>query len=109
MGYRNRVEAGRRLAKELGRYRDGDVVVLGLARGGVPLAVEVAQALKAPLDVVIARKVGVPGATHAFDEPGALSRVAESATAWFTRHLTPDKRGPEPVHGATPHAHMIPA
>jgi predicted phosphoribosyltransferase len=60
--YANRQEAGRALAKALGRFagRD-DVVVLGLPRGGVPVAFEVAQALKAPLDVFVVRKLGVPG------------------------------------------------
>lgn len=60
--FRDRVEAGQRLAGELSRYggRD-DVVVLGLPRGGVPVAAEVAAALRAPLDVIIVRKLGVPG------------------------------------------------
>ncbi len=60
--FKDRREAGRRLAKQLEEYsgRD-DVIVLGLPRGGVPVAWEVAQALKAPLDVFIVRKLGVPG------------------------------------------------
>jgi predicted phosphoribosyltransferase len=50
------------LAAELSRYADrDDVIVLGLPRGGVPVAAEVARALRAPLDVVIVRKLGVPG------------------------------------------------
>ena len=58
----NRTEAGRLLAKKLVKYagRD-DVIVLGLPRGGVPVAFEVAQRLGAPLDVFIVRKLGVPG------------------------------------------------
>jgi predicted phosphoribosyltransferase len=58
----NRTEAGRRLAEKLAKYegRD-DVIVLGLPRGGVPVAFEVAQRLGAPLDVFIVRKLGVPG------------------------------------------------
>jgi putative phosphoribosyl transferase len=58
----NRAEAGRRLAEKLDKYagRD-DVLVLGLPRGGVPVAYEVAQRLGAPLDVFIVRKLGVPG------------------------------------------------
>jgi putative phosphoribosyl transferase len=60
--YDDRRQAGRQLAEELSGYADrGDVVVLGLARGGVPVAFEVAQALGAPLDVFIVRKLGVPG------------------------------------------------
>jgi putative phosphoribosyl transferase len=57
--FRNRVEAGRRLAAKL-RHVRGDVVVVGLPRGGVPVAAEVATALHAPLDVIVVRKLGVP-------------------------------------------------
>src|SRR5438445_4752179 len=58
----NRAEAGRLLAAKLENYLDrSDVVVLGLPRGGVPVAYEVAQRLGAPLDVFIVRKLGVPG------------------------------------------------
>jgi len=58
----NRAEAGRELAEKLEKYvgRD-DVIVLGLPRGGVPVAFEVAKRLCAPLDVFIVRKLGVPG------------------------------------------------
>src|SRR5437764_6954466 len=58
----NRAEAGRVLGLKLAKYagRD-DVIVLGLPRGGVPVAYEVAQALRVPLDVFIVRKLGVPG------------------------------------------------
>jgi erythromycin esterase-like protein/predicted phosphoribosyltransferase len=60
--FRDRREAGRVLAGLLGRYKDATgVVVLGLARGGVPVAFEVARALGAPLDVFVVRKLGAPG------------------------------------------------
>jgi erythromycin esterase-like protein/predicted phosphoribosyltransferase len=60
--FRDRVEAGRALAERLGAYaRRDDVIVLGLPRGGVPVAFEVARALDAPLDVLVVRKLGVPG------------------------------------------------
>lgn len=60
--FRDRRDAGRALARLLERYRDrGDVVVLALPRGGVPVAFEVATALGAPLDVFLVRKLGVPG------------------------------------------------
>lgn len=59
--FRDRVEAGRLLADQLERYVDrADVVVLGLPRGGVPVAYEVARALRAPLDVMLVRKLGLP-------------------------------------------------
>jgi predicted phosphoribosyltransferase len=60
--FADRRHAGRALAEHLSAYRSrADVVVLGLPRGGVPVAFEVATALKAPLDVLIVRKLGVPG------------------------------------------------
>jgi putative phosphoribosyl transferase len=58
--FRDREDAGRRLAERLARYRDEDPVVLALPRGGVPVGYKVARALKAPLDVFIARKLGAP-------------------------------------------------
>ena len=60
--FKNRSEAGRFLAQKLGKYiNDPNVVVLALPRGGVPVAFEVAKALKAPLDIFVVRKLGVPG------------------------------------------------
>lgn len=60
--FRDRRDGGRRLAEALSRHAGrSDVVVLGLPRGGVPVAAEVARALGAPLDVFVVRKLGVPG------------------------------------------------
>ena len=60
--FKDRTEAGRFLAQKLEGYaNDPNVVVLALPRGGVPVAYEVAQALKAPLDIFVVRKLGVPG------------------------------------------------
>lgn len=62
MRFHDRTEAGRYLATKLMHYADRhDVLVLALPRGGVPVAFEVAQALHAPLDVFLVRKLGVPG------------------------------------------------
>jgi putative phosphoribosyl transferase len=60
MIFRNREEAGERLGRSLRKYKGKDVLVLGLARGGVPVAAEVAGVLGADFDVYVVRKVGAP-------------------------------------------------
>ncbi len=60
MVFIDRADAGRRLAERLRQLRGRDVVVLGLPGGGVPVAFEVAAELRAPLDVIVVRKLGVP-------------------------------------------------
>ena len=87
MIFRDRVDAGRRLADELVHLRGEPVVVLGLPRGGVPVAAEVARALGAPLDVIVVRKLGVPYQPElgmgAIGEDGA--RVINDAVLSATR------------------------
>lgn len=62
MIFENRMDAGRQLAQKLKKYAGRkNVVVLGIPRGGVPVGFEVANALKAPLDIFLSRKLGVPG------------------------------------------------
>ena len=58
--FRDRREAGEQLARSLAPYRGNDVLVLGIPRGGVPVAAAVARGLEAELDVVVARKIGAP-------------------------------------------------
>lgn len=74
--YHDRRDAGRQLASRLQAYANRpDVLVLGLPRGGVPVANEVAQALHAPLDAFLVRKLGVPG-----HEELALGAIASGGT-----------------------------
>ena len=84
--FRDRAAAGRMLAQSLAVYQGRpDVIVLGLARGGVPVARVVADALRVPVGVVVARKVGVPGieevALGAVAEGG--HRVVADTVAWY--------------------------
>src|SRR6516165_309476 len=86
MGFVDRADAGRRLAWRLQHLRAERIVVLGLVRGGVPVAFEVAKELEAPLDVIVVRKLGVPFqpelAMGAIGENGVTvvnPRVVESA------------------------------
>ncbi|CAN5267155.1 phosphoribosyltransferase family protein [soil metagenome] len=85
--FADRVDAGRQLARKLQPLRGQDAVVLGLPRGGVPVAFEVAKALDLPLDVIVVRKLGVPYqpelAMGAIGEGGA--RVLDSRVLAATR------------------------
>jgi putative phosphoribosyl transferase len=88
--YRDRYEAGRELAGHLGAYRErGDVLVLALPRGGVPVGFEVAKALKAPLDVFLVRKLGVPG-----HEELAMGAIATGGTVVLNEEVVQGLRIP---------------
>jgi len=81
--YRDRTEAGRLLAAELSHYKSKpDVVVLGLTRGGVPVAAEVARAVGSPLDVIVVRKLGVP-----FQPELAMGAIAGDSTQVLDKSL----------------------
>jgi len=70
--FRDRVDAGRRLAALLGKYKNQNAVIYALPRGGVPVAMEVARVLNCPLDLIIVRKIG-----HPMNPEYALGAVAE--------------------------------
>ena len=78
MLFRNRTDAGRRLVPLLEHFRGANTVVVGLPRGGVPVAFEVARALGAPLDALIVRKVGAP-----FHPEFGLGAIAEAGTTFL--------------------------
>ena len=80
--FRDRSDAGRVLAMALEEYRGrADVIVLGLPRGGVPVAAEVASALGAPLDVFVVRKLGMPG-----HEEFAIGAIASGGNPFAPRY-----------------------
>src|SRR5512139_436349 len=81
MPFRNRSEAGRRLAAALARYKNQQPVVLALPRGGVPVAAEVAAALEAPLDLILVRKIGVP-----FQPELAMGAVVDGGAPMIVRN-----------------------
>jgi putative phosphoribosyl transferase len=78
----DRVDAGRQLAERLERFRATDAVVLGLPRGGVPVAYEVAAALELPLDVIVVRKLGLP-----FQPEVAMGALAEGGARIIDRPM----------------------
>jgi putative phosphoribosyl transferase len=84
--FRDREEAGRQLAKHLEHLRGEDIVVLGLPRGGVPVAYQVARSLDAPLDVIVVRKLGFPSQPEL-----AMGAIGEDGVRVINEELvTPD-------------------
>ena len=81
MSFKNRSEAGRKLARALAAYKDHHPVILALPRGGVPVAAEVARALQAPLDLILVRKVGVP-----FQPELAMGAVVDGGAPLIVRN-----------------------
>ena len=82
MVFADRVDAGAQLAARLESFRGQDAVVLGLPRGGVPVAAEVAKALDLPLDVIVVRKLGVP-----FQPELAMGAIGEEGARLLNRPL----------------------
>jgi predicted phosphoribosyltransferase len=86
--FRDRAEAGRLLGERLGAFAGrGDVVVLALPRGGVPVAREVARSLGAPLDVFLVRKLGLPGQPEL-----AMGAIASGGTRVLNEELVRELR-----------------
>jgi predicted phosphoribosyltransferase len=84
--FRDRIDAGRRLAEHLLEFANrSDVVVLGLPRGGIPVAAEIAKRLSAPLDVFLVRKLGVPSQPEL-----AMGAIAEGGVEVLSRELIDD-------------------
>lgn len=81
MPFKDRKDAGRKLAAALAEYRSERPVVLALPRGGVPVAAEVAAALQAPLDLILVRKIGVPLQTEL-----AMGAVADGGSPLVVRN-----------------------
>ncbi|HEU0185675.1 MAG TPA: phosphoribosyltransferase [Blastocatellia bacterium] len=93
MRFKNRVEAGRSLAERLSAYANRrDALVLGLPRGGVPVAYEVATALNVPMDVFVVRKLGVPG-----HEELAMGAIATGGARSLNQDVIEYLRIPEEV------------
>jgi putative phosphoribosyl transferase len=81
MPFKDRSDAGRKLAGALVQYKDQEPVILALPRGGVPVAAEVAAVLQAPLDLILVRKVGVP-----FQPELAMGAVVDGGTPLIVRN-----------------------
>jgi putative phosphoribosyl transferase len=93
--FADRADAGRQLAALLLEFAGPDVVVLGLPRGGVPVAAEVALALHAPLDVFLVRKLGVPG-----HEELAMGAIASGGIRVVNRSVIEELAIPREVFDA---------
>jgi predicted phosphoribosyltransferase len=81
MSFEDRIDAGRKLAAALASYKDKAPAILALPRGGVPVAAEIATALAAPLDLILVRKIGVPG-----NRELAMGAVVDGATPIVVRN-----------------------
>lgn len=97
--YADRVEAGEALVEQLAGYRGrGDVVVLGLPRGGVPVAAAVATALAAPMDVLVVRKLGLPGRPEF--AMGAVAGVGDAVDLIRDERVVSERQVPQDAFDA---------
>ena len=79
MTFRDRIDAGIQLSQRLEKYKsEQDVVILGLARGGVPVAHVIAERIHLPMDIIITRKIG-----HPYNDEFALGAITEYDTSAF--------------------------
>jgi putative phosphoribosyl transferase len=85
--FEDRIDAGRQLGRRLSDLRGSDVVVLGVPRGGVPVAFEVAAALDAPLDVIVVRKLGLP-----YQPELAMGAIGEDGARVLEEHVLAQAR-----------------
>ena len=100
MLFRNRADAGEKLAESLGKYRGKNVVVYGLPRGGVVTASAIARKLNVPLSIVIARKIGHPQereyAIAAVSENGKIVKneeeIEKAGKVWFRKQVQRQKK-----------------
>ena len=107
MRFKDRADAGRRLAALLQKYRGKEGVVFALPRGGVPVGAEVARALDMPLDLIIARKIGHPDnpeyAIAAVTETGELAANPQEVEGvnedWYRRAVVAERQEAQRRHG----------
>jgi len=92
MWFRDRVEAGKKLATQLGEYKEKLTVILAIPRGGVVVGYEVAKALNAPLDIIVPRKIGAPQNPEL-----AIGAVTEDGTTILNQSLV-HEIGVNPKH-----------
>lgn len=91
--FENRLDAGNRLARRLSKWRSNpEVIVLGLARGGVPIAHAIAQALHLPMDVLLVRKLGVPG-----NEELAMGALASGNNLYLNQNIVESLAIPDDI------------
>ena len=101
--FKDRVDAGRQLGRRLAELRGQDVVVLGLPRGGVPVAFEVAAALDAPLDVIVVRKLGLP-----YQPELAMGAIGEGGTRVLEDQVLSHSRvGEDELHAVEEHERSV--